>query len=50
MIRPAVSEWRGAAELGQPTRSQPGEQRAVQLFGKVVAELVGRVDAALYGG
>ena len=36
--------------MGRLLRRKPVQQRAVQLFGQVVAQLVGAVDAALHIG
>ena len=47
MIRPGDSELRGALWVGQVLGREPVEQGAVELFGQVVAPLVGPVDAAL---
>ena len=49
-IRPGDSELSGASGLGRLCGFEPGEERAVQFLGQVVAALVGAVDAALYLG
>ena len=41
MIRPGDSECSGAFSCGQLLRREPVEQSAVELFGEVVAQLIG---------
>ena len=50
MMSPGDSECSGCVFGGQTLRCEPVEQSAVEFFGKVVAKLVGAVNAAFYVG